>query len=166
MKVRGTTLRGKLTVLCWGGLTLLAPMTLAACTSGSSTTAPTVFSPSVTVSGSVTVTASASAGNSGTTPSDGNSQTSAAKPHPTHTVTETATATVTSTPTATVTSTPTATVTATPTATVTVTPTAAPVTGGGGTAGFQGTLLLVAGVAAIVAGAGSIFYRRRVNRGR
>jgi hypothetical protein len=150
MKVRGTTLRGKLTVLCWGGLTLLAPMTLAACTSGSSTTAPTVFSPSVTVSGSVTVTASASAGNSGTTPSDGNSQTSAAKPHPTHTVTETATATVTSTPTATVTS----------------TPTAAPVTGGGGTAGFQGTLLLVAGVAAIVAGAGSIFYRRRLNRGR
>jgi hypothetical protein len=158
MKVRGTTLRGKLTVLCWGGLTLLAPMALAACTSGSSTTAPTVFSPSVTVSGSVTVTASASAGNSGTTPSDGNSQTSAAKPHPTHTVTETATATVTSTPTATV--------TATPTATVTVTPTAAPVTGGGGTAGFQGTLLLVAGVAAIVAGAGSIFYRRRLNRGR
>jgi LPXTG-motif cell wall-anchored protein len=78
----------------------------------------------------------------------------------------TQTATVTSTPTATVTSTPTATVTSTPTATVTVTPTAAPVTGGGGTAGFQDTLLLVAGVAAIVAGAGSIFYRRRVNRGR
>ena len=49
---------------------------------------------------------------------------------------------------------------------MTVTPTAAPVTGGGGTAGFQDTLLLVAGVAAIVAGAGSIFYRRRVNRDR
>jgi hypothetical protein len=156
MKVRGTTLRGKLTVLCWGGLTLLAPMTLAACTSGSSTTAPTIFSPSVTVSGSVTVTASASAGNSGTSPSDGSSRTSTATPHATHTVTQTAT----------VTSTPTATVTSTPTATVTVTPTAAPVTGGGGTAGFQDTLLLVAGVAAIVAGAGSIFYRRRVNRGR
>ena len=48
MKVRGTTLRVKLTVLCWGGLTLLGPVTLAACTSGSSTTAPTVpsFSPS------------------------------------------------------------------------------------------------------------------------
>jgi len=63
-------------------------------------------------------------------------------------------------------------VTRTPTATATVTstvspvPTAAPVTGGGGTAGFQDALLLVAGVAAIVAGAGSIFYRRRASRGR
>jgi LPXTG-motif cell wall-anchored protein len=45
-------------------------------------------------------------------------------------------------------------------------PTAAPVTGGGGTAGFQNAMLLAAGLAAIVAGAGSIFYWRRVNRGR
>jgi glycerol-3-phosphate dehydrogenase len=30
MKVRGTTLGGKLTVLCWGALTLLAPVALAA----------------------------------------------------------------------------------------------------------------------------------------
>jgi LPXTG-motif cell wall-anchored protein len=61
-------------------------------------------------------------------------------------------------------------VTRTPTATVTPTdspvPVAAPVTGGGGTAGFQDALLLVAGLAAIVAGAGSIFYRRRLNRHR
>jgi LPXTG-motif cell wall-anchored protein len=75
-------------------------------------------------------------------------------------VTPRATQTVTHTPT------PTPTPTATVTPTASVTPTAAPVTGGGGTAGFQDTLLLVAGVAAIVAGAGSIFYRRRVNRGR
>jgi uncharacterized protein HemX len=66
---------------------------------------------------------------------------------------------------------PTATVTptVTPTATVTATspvPVAAPVTGGGGTAGFQDALLLVAGLGAIVAGAGSIFYRRRLNRRR
>ena len=60
----------------------------------------------------------------------------------------------------------------TQTAAATVTPTdspvpsAAPVTGGGGTAGFQDALLLGVGLAAIVAGAGSIFYRRRLNRHR
>ena len=52
------------------------------------------------------------------------------------------------------------------TETATPTPTAAPVTGGGGTAGFQDSLLLGAGLAAIVAGAGSFLYRRRVNRHR
>jgi LPXTG-motif cell wall-anchored protein len=84
-------------------------------------------------------------------------------------VTTTVTPTVTITPTATHTPTATATPAATtpsPTETVTQVPTAAPVTGGGGTAGFQDTLLLVAGLAAIVAGAGSIFYRRRITRGR
>jgi hypothetical protein len=164
MKVRGTTLGVKLTALCGGALTLLASVGLAACTSSPSTTTPSVFSPSVTVSGSVTV--SASAGNTSppgtphTTPGVSTSSPITETPQPTHTVTHTATAT----PTATVTS------TATPIATVTTTatpvPTAAPVTGGGGTAGFQDTLLLVAGLAAIVAGAGSIFYRRRITRGR
>jgi hypothetical protein len=42
----------------------------------------------------------------------------------------------------------------------------APATGGGGTAGFQDTLLLGVGGAAILAGAGSIAYRRRVIRSR
>ena len=159
MKVRGTTLGAKLTALCWGALTLLAPVGLAACSS-SSPTAPTIpsFSPTVSVSGSVTVTAPAS--NPGTSPSDGSTQT--ATPHPTHTVTTTVTPTVTVTPTATAHS---ATPTPTPTEPATPAPIAAPVTGGGGTAGFQDTLLLVAGLAAIVAGAGSIFYRRRINRG-
>ncbi|HET9971822.1 MAG TPA: hypothetical protein VFQ68_26555 [Streptosporangiaceae bacterium] len=160
MKVRETTLGVKLSALCWGVLTLLAPVALAACTSASST-APTIpsFSPTVSVSGSVSVTASA--GNSGPTPTGGSTQT--ATPHATQTVTQKATTTV--TPTVTVTPTTTATPTPTPTETVTPVPTAAPVTGGGGTAGFQDTLLLVAGLAAIVAGAGSIFYRRRINRG-
>ena len=44
MKVRGTTagtpLSARLTVLCWGALTLLAPVAVSACTSGTST-APT-----------------------------------------------------------------------------------------------------------------------------
>ncbi len=41
-------------------------------------------------------------------------------------------------------------------------PAAAPATGGGGTAGFQDTLLLTVGGAAVVIGAGSLAYRRRV----
>jgi hypothetical protein len=45
-------------------------------------------------------------------------------------------------------------------------PPAAPVTGGGGTAGFQGTLLLVLGAGAIVAGAGGLADRRWLGRGR
>jgi hypothetical protein len=50
------------------------------------------------------------------------------------------------------------------TRTVTAYPTAAPVTGGGGTAGFQGALLLVVGIAAILAGAVGVTYRRRLRR--
>lgn len=162
MKVRGTTVGVKLTALCWGALTLIAPVALAACTSSSST-APTIpsFSPTVSVSGSVSV--SASAGNSGTSPSDGSSRTSASG---TPSASSSTPSTVTPRATQTVTQTATPTVTATATSTATPVPTAAPVTGGGGTAGFQDTLLLVAGVAAIAAGAGSIFYRRRINRGR
>ena len=45
-------------------------------------------------------------------------------------------------------------------------PHAAPVTGGGGTAGFQDAGLAVLGGAAIVAGLGSIAYRRRITRNR
>jgi hypothetical protein len=45
-------------------------------------------------------------------------------------------------------------------------PTAAPPTGGGGTAGLQDTLLFGLGGAAILAGAGSIIYRRRLTRDR
>ena len=52
MKVRGTIagtpLSARLTALCWGALTLLAPVAVSACTSGTSTAPPTVFSPSVT----------------------------------------------------------------------------------------------------------------------
>ena len=62
MKVRttiaGTALRARLTALCWGALTLLAPVAVSAC-SGSSTS-PTVptFTPSVTISGTITAPAS------------------------------------------------------------------------------------------------------------
>jgi hypothetical protein len=55
------------------------------------------------------------------------------------------------------------TITTTPTNTV---PSGAPVTGGGGTAGFQGTTLLVLGAGAILAGAGGLGYRRWLGRRR
>jgi hypothetical protein len=45
-------------------------------------------------------------------------------------------------------------------------PTVAPATGGGGTAGFQHGLLFGLGVAAILAGAGSVIYRRRIAKSR
>ena len=52
MKVRGATtgtpFAARLTVLCWGALTLLAPVAVSACTSSSSTTTPTIISPTVT----------------------------------------------------------------------------------------------------------------------
>ena len=58
------------------------------------------------------------------------------------------------------------TVTATATSSTSEVPTAAPVTGGGGTAGLQDGLLFGLGAAAILAGAGSIVYRRRLTRHR
>jgi hypothetical protein len=158
MKVRrtiaGTPLRVRLTAMCWGALTLLAPVAVSACTSTSSSTTPTVFSPSVTTSPTGSVTASASSGNSpssGSTVASGTPGVSSSSPAP---GTATATATVTRTATAQATS------------STSRIPSAAPVTGGGGTAGLQDTLLLGLGAAAILAGAGSIVYRRRLNRDR
>ena len=58
------------------------------------------------------------------------------------------------------------TVTAPATSSTSYVPTVAPVTGGGGTAGLQDGLLFVLGAAAILAGAGSIVYRRRLTRRR
>lgn len=141
--IRGTALGTRLTALCWGALTLVALVTVSAC-SGSSTSSPGVptFSPSVTISPTVTSTVTAPT-TGGTTPG----VTSDAPA--THTATAIATATVT--------------VTAPPVSQV---PTAAPITGGGGTAGPQDVILFGLGVAAILAGAGSLAYRRWLSRGR
>ena len=157
MKVRTTTAgaarRARLTALCWGALTLLAPVAVSACSGSASTPTVPTFTPSVTISGTPTAPASG-----GTTPSSGATATS------THTTASgtpgVASATV--TPIATVTET----VTAPATSSTSYVPTAAPVTGGGGTAGLQDGLLFVLGVAAILAGAGSIVYRRRLTRRR
>ena len=149
MKVRGTIastpLSATLTALCWGALALLAPVALSACTSSTSTTPPTVFSPSVSGTATVTATASGDTSPSGSTSTPG----------------VTATATATASP-----ATPEVTVTQTVTVSPSSIPPAAPVTGGGGTAGFQDTLLLALGAAAIMAGAGGLVYRRWLGRGR
>jgi hypothetical protein len=144
MKVRttiaGTAFRAKLTALCWGALTILAPVAVSACSGSTSTPTVPNLSPTVTT-GTATVPAS-----DGTTPSGTPGVTSTATVSPVTTVTQTVTV-----PAATATS---------------FVPTAAPVTGGGGTAGLQDGLLFVLGAAAILAGAGSILYRRRFTRHR
>jgi carbohydrate-binding DOMON domain-containing protein len=150
MKVRTTiaaALRARFAVIGYGALTLLALVAISACTSGSST-------PPVTLSASGSPTSTSTASATATTT-------------PTATPTTTATATATATPTATPTPTPTVTrtVVRTPTPTPSY-PSAAPVTGGGGTAGFQDGLLFALGAAAVVVGLGGIAYRRRLTRGR
>lgn len=156
MKVRGmlvgTPLSVRLTALCWGALTLLVPVAVSACTSGTATSTPTVFSPTVT-----TGTASGAANSPGGSPASGGSTEPGGTPGVNSTpTTSTATATVT----------PQVTVTATVTVPANTVPPAAPVTGGGGTAGFQDTLLLTLGAMAILAGAGGLIYRRWLGRGR
>jgi hypothetical protein len=159
MKVRttiaGTALRARLTALCWGALTLLAPVAVSACSGSSSTPTVPTFTPSVTISGTATgsVTAPAS---SGSTPSSGTTASSG-------TPGVTTSPAVTATATATVTRTATAPATASSTSQI---PTAAPAAGGGGTAGLQDGLLFGLGVTAILAGTGSIAYRRRLTRRR
>jgi hypothetical protein len=154
--IAGTALRARLTALCWGALTLLAPVAVSACSGSSSTPTVPTFTPSVTASGTATgsVTAPAS---SGSTPSSGTTVSSSTS--------ASGTPGVTSSPTVTATVTRTATAPATESSTSQI-PTVAPAAGGGGTAGLQDALLFGLGGAAILAGAGSIAYRRRITRRR
>ena len=163
MKVRvtiaGTALGARLTALCWGALTLLVPLAVSACSGGSSST-PTVPTFSATVTGSATATGSPTAPASSTTTPGTGSTTSPGTGSTTSPGTP-GVATTTPAP-----HTATATVTVTPTPTESRIPSAAPVTGGGGTAGLQDGLLFGIGAAAILLGAGSIVYRRRLTRDR
>jgi hypothetical protein len=162
MKVRGTLvgapLSAKLTALCWGVLTLLVPVAVSACTSGTSTSTPTVFSPTETGTASAHVT-------SGGTPTSGVSPGSAGSPgtggasSPSTPVASPTTATA-GAPVA-----PQVTVTQTVTVPAAQIPAGAANTGGGGTAGFHNTLLLTLGAVAILAGAGGLIYRRWLGRG-
>ena len=160
-KIAGPPLGARLTALCWGALTLLAPAAVSACSSSTST--PTVINPTLTgtATGRATGTATGTAPASPThTPTSGSSpETGSPETGTSH---ETGTPGVNSSPASPV-------VTVTHTVTVppsSAPPAAAPVTGGGGTAGFQGTLLLAIGVAAILAGTGGLAYRRWLGRGR
>jgi hypothetical protein len=139
-----TAHRVRLTTVGWGFTTVLACVALSACTSSS--TPPAVFTPAVTgtstVSPSTSSTASPDASPSASaSPSPSASPSSSPSPEPSTSLS--------------------------PSPVVTTSfPTVAPVTGGGGTAGFQDAGLAVLGGTAIAAGLGSIAYRRRMTRNR
>jgi hypothetical protein len=137
-----TAHRVRLTTVGLGLMTVTACVALSACTSspGSSpSSSVTLLSP--TASGTATVTATSTA-----------SPTASPTVSPTDTVSPSPTPSYSPTP--------------SPTYYYSPIPTAAPVTGGGGTAGFQDTGLAVLGSVAIVGGLGSIAYRRRITRNR
>jgi hypothetical protein len=137
-----TAHRVRLAAAGWGLTTVLVCVALSACSSSS--TPPAVFTPAVTGSSTVTPSTSSSASPDG-------SPTASESPSPS----------------ASSSSTPSPTASPSPSPVVTTPfPTVAPVTGGGGTAGFQDAGLAVLGGTAIAAGLGSIAYRRRMTRNR
>ena len=148
MKVRttiaGTAFRVKLTAVCWGALTLLAPVAVSACSGSTSTPTVSTFAPSETIAPASDGTTSTAT--STQTAASGTPRGASATVTPIVTVTETVTAPATSS--------------------TSYVPPAAPVTGGGGTAGLQDGLLFLLGAAAILAGAGSIVYHRWLTRRR
>src|SRR5450631_3133530 len=129
-------LSGILTAVGFGILTLLVSAAVSACTTSSSTA--TLPSSSPSHSDSATPTASPSATRTTVTPSTSASHSAS----------------------------PSASPSATRSTSASPLPTAAPPTGGGGTAGFQDVALLGLGGAAILAGAGSLAYRRKIIRNR
>jgi hypothetical protein len=137
-----TAHRVRLTAVGWGFTTVLACVALSACTSSS--TPPAVFTPAVT--GTSTVIPSTSS-----TASPDSSPTASPSPSPSPSNSPSPEASASPSPSPVVT---------------TPFPTVAPVTGGGGTAGFQDAGLAVLGGTAIAAGLGSIAYRRRMTRNR
>ena len=138
MKVRRTTIAAaadrRLAVASCATLTVVVSATVSAC-SGSPSSTPAIFSPSVSVS-------------------------------PTSSGFYSGTASVRPTPTTKATHTPTPQPTRSASASSTPYPTSPPSTGGGGTAGLQDGLLFGVGGAAVLLGAGSVAYRRKVIKSR
>jgi hypothetical protein len=147
MKVRtriaGTGLSAMLTIIGCGAMTILVSASVSACTgrAGPVSTGSSSFSPgestSPTSPGSSSGSASPKSGSgSPAAASGGAGASSSASPAQ-------AAAPTTNPP-----------------------PTVAPAAGGGGTSGLQDPLLFVLGGAAVLAGAGSIAYRRKITRNR
>ena len=148
-----TSHRVRLTAVGWGLSAMLACVALSACTSGpASTPPPSTFIPSAGASS--TATGTASGGSSPLTTTSTSASASASPPPTTFIPSPSPSASETPSPE------PSASPSPSPV------PDAAPVTGGGGTAGFQDAGLAVVGGAAIVAGLGSIAYRRRMTKRR
>ena len=149
LTIAGKPLRTRLSAIGCATVTVLASASVAACTSGTPSATPPSLSPGGTPTRTRPATPTAS---------------------PSVTVTVTSTPTPSTSPSASETPTPTPTPSHThspaPSPSPSTFPTAAPETGGGGTAGFQDTVLVGLGGAAILAGAGSIAYRRRALRNR
>jgi hypothetical protein len=149
--IAGTAHRVRLTAVVWGLTTILACVALSACTSsgtgtgtGSGTPTSSVRLLSPAASGSPAAIA-ASGGTPATLPAGESSPASSP---------ESSSASVSPTE------------SQSPSPSPSPIPTVAPVTGGGGTAGFQDAWLAVLGGAAIVAGLASIAYRRWITRNR
>jgi hypothetical protein len=159
-----TSRRVRLTAVGWGLTTMLACVALSACTSGSATTPPpstfvpsagasstppaSTFSPSAGASSTATGTAG------GTSPRTSASASTSASSSASASTSASASASQSASPQ------PSSSPSSSPA------PIGAPVTGGGGTAGFQDAGLAVLGGGAIVAGLGSIVYRRRMTKHR
>jgi hypothetical protein len=164
MKVRTTIARNmlgtRLTAVGCGISAILTCVVLSACSGSSSTTTPAIFTPSVTGSASPTAVP-------GSRPASVPATTTAS-PSAGSTASATATATTSAKASATATgrTSPTAAASPTPRRSASTFPSTAPSTGGGGTAGVQDVLLFGLGGGAILAGAGSIAYRRKLTRDR
>jgi fibronectin-binding protein 1 len=157
--------------------TMLLGVTVAACTGGSASSTPSIFTPSPSVTSTSTGTATKTPTIGGGGGASTGKATSAAsgratatdKPSDKPTATPRASSSARATPRATAKATPTShpATTApahTPVPSATRFPNGAPQTGGGGTAGLQDGTLFGAGAVAILAGLGSLTYRRRVRR--
>jgi len=150
----------------WAAGAVLLAVTVAACTGGSSSSVPSVFTPSPSGQASSTThpatrtpsptggSTSTRTGGASTSPTDRPS--ASGSPHTSAPATS-PTAAPSSAP-------PSAPATHTSAPVAPAYPTAAPETGGGGTAGLQDGLVFGVGGAAILLGIGSLAYRRRLAR--
>lgn len=162
-------MKAHLSVVSCATLMVLVSATLSACTGAPTSSVPAIFSPSGTAtpsgtgtgtskpalapSGTGTATATSTATHTATTSAPATHSDAATGPPATATTTKPATPASPTTQPATHTESPTV-------------PAGAPETGGGGTAGLQDGLAIGLGLAAILAGLGSLAYRRRLTRRR